>query len=83
MAASVIKGMEELITCVICHGTFEDPCLLSCGHTYCRKCLIGCVNTNENRFECPLRDGVTVAASEINALQVNRTIRDLVDLYRK
>ena len=83
MASSVIKGIEELITCMICHEIFEDPRILSCGDTYCQKCLVGYARVNGNRFKCSLGHGVTVAASDINALPVNRKIRGLVELYGK
>jgi hypothetical protein len=83
MASSAVKGIEELITCALCNDTFKDPRILSCGHTYCQNCLAGHASVNGDKFECLLHDGVTVAASEINALQVNRTIRELLQLYGK
>ncbi|XP_076446045.1 LON peptidase N-terminal domain and RING finger protein 1-like [Babylonia areolata] len=28
-----------MFTCYICRGLFHDPVTISCGHTFCRKCL--------------------------------------------
>jgi hypothetical protein len=27
------------LLCSICHGVFEDPRLLTCGHVFCEDCI--------------------------------------------
>ena len=34
-----LEDLQQEITCPLCLDTFDDPCVLSCQHTYCRKCL--------------------------------------------
>ena len=81
MASSNTDSIEQLITCVICHEPFEDPRLLPCSHTYCRRCIEQMASANKNQFQCPLRDGLTIPKNEIGSLPLNRTVRDLVELY--
>lgn len=35
----VIKKLEAELTCTVCGGRFDDPRVLPCLHTYCRKCV--------------------------------------------
>ena len=34
-----LEHLQQEITCPLCLDTFEDPRVLSCQHTYCKKCL--------------------------------------------
>jgi RING-type zinc-finger len=77
------KQVEEVTTCPICHGSFCDPRVLPCSHTFCLKCIKDCASHNHGRFECPLRDGTTVKAAHIDALPINLVIRDIVELVKK
>ena len=83
MASSIGQSIEELVTCVICRDLFDDPRLLPCSHTFCRKCIEDCASASEGRFSCPLRDDCTVTANQINSLPANRHVRDFVEFYRK
>lgn len=38
-SSEFIKKLEAELTCVICEGRFDDPRVLPCLHTYCRKCV--------------------------------------------
>ncbi|KAI8507001.1 hypothetical protein Bbelb_154400 [Branchiostoma belcheri] len=56
-AASVIADDfdEEFLTCAVCMGLYEDPKLLPCFHTFCRKCIESVANNSGGRrFKCPL-----------------------------
>jgi hypothetical protein len=83
MASGNENSIAQLITCVICRDLFDDPRLLPCSHTYCRKCIEQMASANNDQFECPLRDGFAISKNEIIALPFNRIARDLLELYRK
>ena len=38
-STEIIKKLEAELTCAVCGGRFDDPRVLPCLHTYCRKCL--------------------------------------------
>jgi uncharacterized paraquat-inducible protein A len=83
MASTNQSTIAELITCVICHELFDDPRVLSCSHTYCRKCMEQIASANNDQFECPLRDGFIILKNEIDALPLNRIARDMIEVYGK
>jgi E3 ubiquitin-protein ligase NRDP1 len=45
------EKLEKYLTCPICQDIFEDPYRITCGHTYCQKCLTQWEKTS--KF-CPL-----------------------------
>jgi tripartite motif-containing protein 59 len=81
MASSNKVTVKDLITCAICHEPFDDPRLVPCSHTYCRKCIEEMASVNKDQFECPLRDGCKILKKDIGLLPLNRAICDLVELY--
>eukprot|EP00794_Sanderia_malayensis_P017620 gene17620-19374_t len=52
--------LEDQCTCCICLSRYEDPAMLSCGHSCCRKCLeeilqlAGPGNRQESTISCPM-----------------------------
>lgn len=44
---------EDYLTCSICLNTFVDPRQLTCGHSYCIKCLTDYTNTQTMSLVCP------------------------------
>ncbi|XP_052814474.1 uncharacterized protein LOC128241538 [Mya arenaria] len=60
MANSVLKTMQQILTCSICMDIFKDPRLLSCQHTLCQKCLTSCIKKTRKKgrsksmFRCPM-----------------------------
>ena len=38
-STELIKKIEAELTCVVCEDRFDDPRVLPCLHTYCRKCV--------------------------------------------
>lgn len=56
--------MNESYNCAICHETFVEPTVLTCGHTYCA----GCINSMHNK-RCAM-DNKLIKGTVINyALQ--------------
>ena len=38
-ARDTLEDFQQEVTCPLCLDTFEDPRVLTCQHTYCKKCL--------------------------------------------
>ncbi|XP_078506694.1 zinc-binding protein A33-like [Lissotriton helveticus] len=43
---------DDLI-CSVCHGLFQEPVLLKCGHSFCRVCVSG-TSAGQARSICPI-----------------------------
>ncbi|XP_007449284.1 PREDICTED: RING finger protein 39 [Lipotes vexillifer] len=39
LGRGLVQRLEQLTTCPLCGGPFEDPVLLACEHSFCRACL--------------------------------------------
>lgn len=39
MASIIEKKLVKILECAICLDSYEEPKVLPCQHTYCRKCL--------------------------------------------
>ncbi|XP_052808295.1 uncharacterized protein LOC128237114 [Mya arenaria] len=56
----IIAVDENLLTCQICKEMFDNPRILPCHHTFCRKCIVilvrgSCLETHESdTFNCPV-----------------------------
>uniref|UniRef100_A0A8C7WRX2 RING-type domain-containing protein n=1 Tax=Oryzias sinensis TaxID=183150 RepID=A0A8C7WRX2_9TELE len=48
------KDLDECsFCCSICLDLLKDPLTIPCGHSYCRKCLQGLWDAEENVHSCP------------------------------
>ena len=36
----------SITECIICSEIFEKCCITKCGHSFCEKCILNCVNIN-------------------------------------
>ena len=54
-SSKLIQKIEEELTCAICLGKFNDPKVLPCLHTYCRKCVENLVIKSQKKdvIVCP------------------------------
>ncbi|KAL5098432.1 hypothetical protein RYX36_002759 [Vicia faba] len=47
-----IDKLKEEFTCAICLNVFFEPVTISCGHSFCRNCLL--VATDKYKERCPI-----------------------------
>ena len=91
MAGEVIRQLEEQLNCSICLDIYDDPKLLQCFHTYCRKCLVKLVIRDQQgdfSLTCPIcRQATPVPANGVaglqSAFQTNEFIRIRDNLIKK
>ncbi|XP_040004480.1 tripartite motif-containing 13 isoform X2 [Xiphias gladius] len=82
-----MEQLEEELTCPICCGLFEDPRVLLCSHSFCKKCLEGLLEGNRGPgfrtpFKCPTCRKET-PQNGANSLQINYSLRGIVEKYSK
>lgn len=78
---------EEDLTCPICCCLFEDPRVLPCSHSFCKKCLEGLVEGNRSAawrppFKCPTCRKET-QHNGVSSIQVNYSLRGIVEKYNR
>ena len=47
------EKLEKYLSCPICQDIFEEPTRITCGHTFCLKCLTQWEKKSHN-YQCPL-----------------------------
>lgn len=82
-----MEQLEEELTCPICCGLFEDPRVLLCSHSFCKKCLEGLLEGNRGPayrtpFKCPTCRKET-PHNGANSLQVNYSLRGIVEKFSR
>ncbi|XP_061648050.1 tripartite motif-containing 13 isoform X1 [Phyllopteryx taeniolatus] len=83
-----MEQLEEELTCPICCGLFEDPRVLLCSHSFCRRCLETLLESprgsafSRSPFKCPTcrKESPHNGAS---SLQVNYSLRGIVEKYAR
>ena len=91
MAGEAIRQLEAQLNCSICLDIYDDPKLLQCFHTYCRKCLVNLVVRDQQGdlfLTCPIcRQATPVPANGVtdlqSAFQTNEIWRIRDDLVKK
>ena len=91
MAGEAIRQLEEKLNCSICLDIYDDPKILHCFHTYCRKCLVKLVVRDQHgdlSLTCPIcRHATPVPANGViglqSAFQTNEFLRLRDDLIKK
>lgn len=80
-----MEQLEEELTCPICCGLFEDPRVLLCSHSFCRKCLEGLLEgSRAPSFRAPLKCPTCRKETPHNgaaSLQVNYSLRGIVEKF--
>ena len=91
MAGEAIRQLEEQLNCSICLDIYDDPKLLQCFHTNCRKCLVKLVVRDQQgdlSLTCPIcRQTTPVPANGVtglqSAFQTNEFLRIRDNLIKK
>ncbi|XP_026150652.2 tripartite motif-containing 13 [Mastacembelus armatus] len=82
-----MEQLEEELTCPVCCCLFEDPRVLLCSHSFCKKCLEGLLEGNRGpTFRTPLKCPTCrkeTPHNGANSLQINYSLRGIVEKYSK
>ena len=80
------QQIEEELTCTVCLGTFVEPKVLPCLHTYCKKCIKRLVKKGSTKVVCPqCREEHVLPGGEAENLLTSFTFTNLVkllDIYK-
>ncbi|EFA04936.1 RING finger protein 207 isoform X1 [Tribolium castaneum] len=77
-------GMETIdfpknpLLCPICHDYFTEPCILSCYHTFCARCLRG--REQDRRLVCPFCRQPTLLKDGSMLPPPDSLMRQLIDI---
>ena len=79
MAAANFLPSEDQFLCSICLDVFTDPVTTSCGHNFCKTCLIKNWSINY-RCRCPMCKEVFTTKPD---LKVNTLLSEMVSQFRQ
>ncbi|XP_011862094.1 PREDICTED: RING finger protein 207-like isoform X2 [Vollenhovia emeryi] len=71
-------GPRNPLTCGVCHDYYNEPCLLSCFHTFCARCIHG--PHIDGTVKCPLCGQQTQLKDGAQLPPSDQLIRQLVEL---
>nr|XP_054774094.1 E3 ubiquitin-protein ligase TRIM71-like [Lytechinus pictus] len=78
------SSSSQNLVCPLCLDIFDEPTILTCGHTFCRKCLKKYDLTHQDidHMVCPLcREITKLSANRVDDLRLNVSINGCVDDY--
>ena len=77
--------LQELLECPICMNLYDNPHVLPCQHTFCKKCIVSLQNTNTNNgnnatIDCPICREKHTLVNGVESLTANYTMKRLIEL---
>ena len=48
--------LDQQLSCAICLERYEDPRILKCSHSFCRRCLVSVLEQRPTDLESPLSE---------------------------
>ena len=76
------RAISTALSCPVCYEHLDEPKILTCGHTICKKCLVDIYRSELSRkLPCPMcRQVTTVPKGNIlSKLPTNITVKSLVE----
>ncbi|XP_013382276.1 E3 ubiquitin-protein ligase TRIM71-like [Lingula anatina] len=78
---------EDFLTCIICEERYEEPKILPCVHSFCKRCLEGHVKVKldrNRRFPCPIcRRECELPEKGAEDLEKSRLLANLAEVVNK
>ncbi|XP_032669203.1 RING finger protein 207-like isoform X2 [Odontomachus brunneus] len=71
-------GLRNPLTCGVCHEYYNEPCLLSCFHTFCARCIHG--PHIDGKVSCPICGQQTQLKEGAQLPPPDQLMRQLVEL---
>ena len=88
--ADTKSPQNKELTCALCSKLYDDPCVLPCLHSFCRKCLavraegVGPKHDGTTDIRCPIDFCQYVTTKTvISQLPGNRWLRNQVQIYHQ
>nr|XP_054773226.1 E3 ubiquitin-protein ligase Midline-1-like [Lytechinus pictus] len=78
------SSSSQNLICPLCLDIFDEPTILTCGHTFCRKCLkkYDLIHQDIDHMVCPLcREITKLSANRVDDLRLNVSVNGFVDDY--
>ena len=79
---TILRGVKSQLECPGCKLLYEDPRVLACSHTYCRRCLEEVtMQGRSDSIKCPECGVQTeVPSCDVSQLQYNFFVQHIMDL---
>ena len=72
---------HQLLNCGICNGTYSNPKVLPCLHSFCEQCLYEYIPDQSLSVTCPVcRQQSILPLDGVSALQANIFINSLMEV---
>jgi hypothetical protein len=87
---SSLARLDQQLSCAICLERYDEPRILKCSHSFCRRCLVQVLEQRaedpenpqpHNHLTCPkCRDVTVLSELGVDALPINWDLMQVVDI---